>query len=120
MSRRDFLRQATVGGLAAILPDRASSQQTSTSQSALSFNVRSFGATGDGKTIDTPAVNRAIEAAAAAGGGTVLFPSGTYASFTIRLKSHICLRLEAGATILAAPVPPEGTASGGYDPAGPP
>ena len=120
MSRRDFLRQATVGGLAAILPDRASSQQTSTSQSALSFNVRSFGATGDGKTIDTPAVNRAIAAAAAAGGGTVLFPSGTYASFTIRLKSHICLRLEAGATILAAPVPPEGTASGGYDPAGPP
>ena len=42
-------------------------------------NVRSFGAVADGKAVDTPAVNRAIAAAAAAGGGTVQFPAGTYA-----------------------------------------
>lgn len=79
------------------------------------YDVRAFGATGDGKTIDTPAVNRAIEAAAAAGGGTVRFPAGTYACYSIHLKSNVVLYLDMGATILAADVPPEGTTSGGYD-----
>ncbi|HET8654160.1 MAG TPA: glycosyl hydrolase family 28-related protein, partial [Longimicrobiaceae bacterium] len=45
------------------------------------FDVRSYGARGDGKTLDTDAINRAITAASAAGGGTVYFPAGTYASF---------------------------------------
>src|SRR6266542_514651 len=66
------------------------------------YNVRDFGAKGDGKTEDTPAINRAIETAAAAGGGTVHVPAGTYLSFTIRLKSHVALYLDQGATILAA------------------
>ncbi|MGA3180391.1 MAG: glycosyl hydrolase family 28-related protein [Verrucomicrobiota bacterium] len=67
------------------------------------YNVRSFGAIGDGKTLDSPAINRAINAAAAAGGGTVDLPGGTYLSGSIELKSNIHLLLEAGATILAAP-----------------
>ncbi len=66
------------------------------------FDVRKFGAKGDGKTLDSPAINRTIEAAAAAGGGTVRFPAGTYRCFSIRLKSNISLYLEHGATILAA------------------
>jgi len=66
------------------------------------FDVRKFGAKGDGKTLDSPAINRTIEAAAVAGGGTVRFPAGTYRSFSIRLKSNISLYLEHGATILAA------------------
>jgi polygalacturonase len=68
----------------------------------------SFGATADGKTIDTPAVNRAISAAAAAGGGTVHFGAGVYVCYSIRLKSFVTLYLEPGAIILAAP-------GGGYD-----
>lgn len=64
-------------------------------------DVRTFGATGDGHTLDSDAINRAILAAAAAGGGTVLFPPGTYVSASIRLKSNITLHLEAGATIEA-------------------
>jgi polygalacturonase len=84
------------------------------------FDVRRFGAKGDGSSIDTPAVNAAIDAAARAGGGTVYFPAGIYACFTIRLKSHVSLFLDAGTTILAAKVPDEGTSTGGYDPAGPP
>jgi polygalacturonase len=64
-------------------------------------NVRAMGATGDGKTVDTPAINKAVEAAARAGGGTVLFPAGTYVCFSIRLKSNVALYLEPGATILA-------------------
>jgi polygalacturonase len=66
------------------------------------FNVRAFGAVGDGTSVDTEAINRAIDAAHVAGGGTVFFPAGTYLSFSIRLKSNVTLDLESGATILAA------------------
>ena len=65
------------------------------------FDVRAQGATGDGRTVDTDAINRTILAATATGGGTVLFPPGTYLSASIRLKSNITLWLEAGATIEA-------------------
>jgi polygalacturonase len=70
------------------------------------FDVRAYGATGDGKALDTDAINQAIEAAAAAGGGTVWFPAGTYASYSIHLKSNVALYLDQGATILAADPPP--------------
>jgi polygalacturonase len=66
------------------------------------YDVRRFGALGDGKALDSDAINKAIDAAAAAGGGTVFFPAGTYFSFSIRLKSNITLYLDNGATILAA------------------
>jgi polygalacturonase len=86
------------------------------------FDVRSFGAKGDGVTIDSDAINRAIDAAAAAGpgahggpGGTVYLPAGTYASYSIRLKSNVAIYLAENATILGA-VP---TATRGYDPAEP-
>ena len=77
------------------------------------FDVKKFGAKGDGKAVDTPAINRAIDAAAAAGGGTVFFSAGTYRCYSIRLKSNIALYLDQGATILAAD-PKDG--DGKYDP----
>jgi polygalacturonase len=122
MIRRDFLRNGTTGTLAALLPLAVDghAEAPNKSKPATNFNVRTFGAVGDGKTIDTPAINRAITAAADSGGGTVHFPAGVYACYTIRLKSHVSLFLDAGATILAASVPNEGTTSGGYDAAGPP
>jgi polygalacturonase len=67
------------------------------------FNVRDFGAVGDGKNLDSPAINQAIDAAVAAGGGTVLVPAGTYLSGSIHLQSNIHLLIDAGATILGAP-----------------
>ena len=67
------------------------------------YSVKDYGATGDGVTLDTEPINKAITAASAAGGGTVYFPAGTYASHSIRLKSHISLYIDQGATILAAP-----------------
>ncbi|MDX3195250.1 glycoside hydrolase family 28 protein [Streptomyces sp. MN03-5084-2B] len=78
------------------------------------FDVTKFGAKGDGRTIDTAAINRTIDAAATRG-GTVYFPAGTYASYSIHLKSTIALYLGANATILAA-APAGGQ---GYDPAEP-
>jgi len=68
-----------------------------------SFNVRDHGATGDGATLDTGAINKAIEVCSAAGGGTVYFPPGTYLSGSIRLKSNITLDLDVGSTLLGAP-----------------
>src|SRR5690348_14868884 len=66
------------------------------------YDIRSFGARGDGKGLDTAAINRAIAAATAAGGGTIVFPAGTYLSYSLRLQSNIGLHLEHGCTLIAA------------------
>lgn len=71
--------------------------------SGSSFNVKTFGATGDGATLDSPSINKAIDACAQAGGGTVYFPAGTYLSGSIHLRSNVHLWIDAGATILGAP-----------------
>ncbi|GGA95423.1 hypothetical protein GCM10011511_18500 [Puia dinghuensis] len=76
------------------------------------YSVRDFGARGDGKTNDRDAIERAIDVAAASGGGQVYFPAGNYLSYTIHLKSNICLYLEQGATLIAA----EPVDKKGYDP----
>lgn len=67
------------------------------------YDVRQFGALGDGKHLDSPAINKAIAKAAAAGGGTVLVPAGTYLCGSIHLQSNIHLLIDTGATILGAP-----------------
>ncbi len=63
------------------------------------FNVRDYGARGDGTSLDTDAINQAIAACAAAGGGQVQFPPGRYLSGTVHLRSHVGLVLAAGATL---------------------
>jgi len=63
------------------------------------LNVRDFGAIGDGKSLDTAAIQKAIDAAFGAGGGTVWLPSGTFLSGTLVLKSNVTLHLEAGAVL---------------------
>ena len=73
--------------------------------------MKKFGATGDGKTHDTAAINKAIDAAHAAGGGTVLIPAGSYLCYSIHLQSNVAILLDSGATIVAA----ETSESGGYD-----
>ena len=77
--------------------------QTGTPGAGSVFDVRAFGATGDGKTLDSPAINKAIEACAAGGGGTVWVPAGTYLSGSIHVTNNLELHLCAGATLLAAP-----------------
>jgi len=70
--------------------------------SAAAFDVRMYGAKGDGKTLDTDAINKAIAAAHAEGGGTVRVGAGTYLSASIRLQSHVGLFLDHGAALVAA------------------
>jgi polygalacturonase len=122
--RREFLKSigASVAGVAAatvaVPGTRAEAAVAPGSEAGKMFDVKIYGAIGDGHTIDTPAINRAIESASAAGGGTVRFPAGTYASYSIRLKSNVVLFLEPGATILAAIVSAGGASgSSHYDPA---
>ncbi len=77
------------------------------------YNVRDHGAIGDSQANDTSSIQATIDAAHAAGGGTVIFPAGTYPSFTLHLRHRVTLHLEAGATLLAAYPSPE--AKIGYD-----
>src|SRR5262249_25180999 len=66
------------------------------------YDVRTFGAKGDGVTLDTNAINKALDTASSKGGGAIYFPAGTYLSVSIHLKNNITLYLDQGATILAA------------------
>jgi polygalacturonase len=119
--RREFLKLAGTGmagtavGLLAAPGAHASPAPPPVSEVGDAFNVRTYGAAGNGTTLDTAAINKAIEAANASGGGTVRFPAGTYLSYSIHLKSNVALYLEPGTTILAASVPVEGRTSGAYD-----
>jgi polygalacturonase len=127
--RRELLRTGSIGAVAGAMPLAAFSPAAQERADGAAggaqriFDVRAHGAAGDGKTLDTTAVNRAIEAAAAAGGGTVVFPAGTYLCFSIHLKSEVHLYLGQGSTILAAdsPLPSQQTGYNGgtYDAAEP-
>lgn len=80
------------------------------------FNIRTYGAAGNGSTNDTAAVQKAIDAANAAGGGTVEAPAGTYLiANSLHMKSNITLQLDSGSTFLGA----GGTGYDAPEPAGP-
>lgn len=68
------------------------------------YNIKNFGAAGDGKTNDAKAIQKAIDACSAAGGGQVIVPAGhVFLSGPFDLKSFVELRIEGGAKILASP-----------------
>jgi polygalacturonase len=69
---------------------------------AASFNVKDYGAKGDGKAIDSVAIDKAIAAASAAGSGIVEIPPGTYLSRSIHLRSNVTINLQQGARIVAS------------------
>jgi polygalacturonase len=122
MDRRDMLKFSPLA-VASTIGYVAKAEIPQSGNAKVLFDVRSYGAAGDGKTVDSPAINRAIETAAAAGGGTLVFPAGTYICFTIRLKSGVDLWLSNGCVILAADSPRPGETTGyrggTYDSAGP-
>lgn len=112
MNRRDLLKASPIALAAAVGHVSQAETQTELHTTDALFNVHTYGAIGDGKTVDSPAINKAIEAAVASGGGTVYFPAGTYLCFTIRLRSNVDLYLSRGCTIQAADSPRPHESSG--------
>ncbi|MDB6019550.1 MAG: Polygalacturonase [Pedosphaera sp.] len=103
LNRRQLLSKAGIialGGSALALP--AIGQQKSDRGGMSLFNVHDFGAFGDGARLTSAAINRAIDACHARGGGTVYVPPGIYLCGTVELKSNVTLYLEAGATLLGS------------------
>ncbi len=88
LSRRQWLKSS-----AAFIPLSATST---------GLDVRSLGAKGDGRTLDTVAIQQAIDKAASQGGGTVFFPPGMYPCFSLRLRSRVTLQLDSGCILLSA------------------
>lgn len=107
MSEQGVTRRGAMGILAAGLalgaPLTAGAQQGAGKRELPFYNAADFGAVGDGKAKDAPAIQKAIEAAHAAGGGTVVVPNGVYLCGTVRLLDNVTLHLAEGATILGSP-----------------
>jgi polygalacturonase len=116
--RREFLKNASQSALAAPLfaslagfaqeptppAHRPASSPAHASQPGptVTLNVRDFGATGDGQTKDTLALQQTIDRCAVLGGGNVVVPAGNYASGALTLHSNITLRIEQDATLLGS------------------
>ena len=97
VDRRLFLKSLSTLAMASTLPACAFATQAGVE------NVLDHGALGDGSTLDTEAIQRAITLCANRGGGTVLLPAGhTFVSGSLQLRSHVDLHIEGGATLKAS------------------
>ncbi|HEY9755067.1 MAG TPA: glycosyl hydrolase family 28 protein [Oculatellaceae cyanobacterium] len=99
-SARSFLRNVLI--FVSILQTGSSIQALALTTGNHVCEARKYGAVGDGRSLDSPAINRAISDCSRMGGGTVKLTLGTYLSGTIFLASGVTLDIGAGATILAS------------------
>jgi polygalacturonase len=90
---------ALAAGLALAAACGRSAPSAPTVRTGTIYNVRDFGATGLEGDLAQEAIQKAVDACAEGGGGTVLFPPGDYTSGTVHLRSRVRLYLEAGATV---------------------
>src|SRR5512138_2320893 len=100
-SRRQFLSRLSAPGLC-LLGASAAAVGAQGPPAQTSVSVKLFGARGDGQSLDTVALQRAIDACAQDGGGVVAFPAGRYLSGTLFLKSRVTLDFDPGATLLGS------------------
>jgi polygalacturonase len=100
MDRRNVLHLLTAAGIAPA--SFAFAERTKRDAAQLLFRPQDFGAKVDGVTLDSPAINAAIDRAYGQGGGIVYLSPGNYLSGTIILKSNVSLYVEAGAVILGS------------------
>lgn len=110
--RRDFMKKLAVtaamavpaaaftGAMAEAQTPHQHDKENDKGNCCALFNVMDFGAVANGKTYCTPAIQKAIDACAAAGGGRVFFPAGKYLTNALFLKSNVHVDVEAGATVL--------------------
>ena len=126
LSRRKLIAQMSVPPIAAsfggalfgttMASPRSGSAPDDKLAGARIFNVRDFGAKGDGQTLDTRAVQLAIDAAHKERGGTVLIPAGTFVVGTVELKSNVTLHLAAQGRLLGTEKPDQYKAGNGIPP----
>jgi len=117
-ARRTFLKRAGQGmaalPLLSMLPEELRAQSTSkadakhssipaTPKPTVLLNVRDLGATGDGKTKDTLAIQQALDRCNVLGGGEVRVPPGDYLTAALVLRSNTTLRLDEGASLMGSP-----------------
>ncbi len=106
--RREFIKQfaagaaITIPGLISVEGATAATQQNAVAAPTLVFNVVDFGAVGDGKTVCTSGIQKAVDACARAGGGRVAFPAGRYVTAPVFLKSNVHVEVPAGAILLGS------------------
>jgi polygalacturonase len=109
ISRRKWLARASIAAGAGLITSNASATPDQSNNpdnklpGARVYNVRDYGAKGDGKALDTAAIQKAIDACYADKGGMVLIPAGDYLSGTLELRSNITLHLSAAAKLLGSP-----------------
>jgi polygalacturonase len=106
--RRSFIKKFTVGA-AMTLPALAYAEegieapvQGQPTKSTVFFNAADFGAVGDGKTLCTAGIQKAVDACAQAGGGRVIFPAGKFLIGPIFMKSNVHVEIPAGTTLLGS------------------
>ena len=110
---------AAVASLATAASHPAQAQQSAASQASRgvrTYNIRDFGAKGDGQTLDTAAIQAAIDACTNDQGGTVLVPAGVFVVGTTQLKSNVTLHIAAGGRLLGSPKPADYSAGVGVPP----
>ncbi|HEV2689537.1 MAG TPA: glycosyl hydrolase family 28 protein [Bryobacteraceae bacterium] len=113
ISRRNLAGWMALGGLASA---QVALAQGTNGTTLRVYNPRDYGAKGDGKTLDTAAVQAAIDACTQAGGGTVLIPPGDFLTGTIELKSNVTLHVSAGGRLLGSGTPQHYSAGRGIPP----
>jgi len=113
LSRREYLGKLAIPAAGAVLTAGVFGQEATAAPPAKTkdgasdlgtriYNVRNHGAKGDGTTLDTAALQSAIDACTRDGGGTVLVPAGTFVIGTVELKSNVTLQLAASGKLLGS------------------
>src|SRR5262245_38587913 len=105
VSRRRWLALASTSAAVSVASGAgvpSTEDRTTPSAGAKVFDVRVFGARGDGKTLDTAAVQAAIDACHRDQGGVVLVPAGVFVIGTVELKSNVTLRIAATGKLLGS------------------
>lgn len=111
ISRRKWLGVFTTAAIGAGVLNTSKASAAITKQD--SFNIKDYGAIGDGKTLNTKAIQKVIDACHQQNGGTVIIPAGIFICSTLELKSNVTLHVTAGGTLLGSPKREDYTAGKG-------